>query len=596
MKLFVTLLTALFIFSAISAAEIAPDEQIADIQQNEQYQISNSVEDLNDMRIAHAVGVENNSFYHSLEILDNEERMNAMIEIMFMTSVSDDIKELAKNIEQKWNVGLFEEALMLLANLNNSEGVKGNACVGISWRNPILAPVSRWGEDVQISARDSVYVLAMDCKISNGNVFALLGFTGDGAGSKYSMNVSTDGGVTWAETYVLGGFTYEMNDLDACVSGDHFWVIYTGGGTTSQNQTMWIKRFKISDGTADTMPNGSSVYGIFTDTDVLKDVAISSNEDNLHNRVYVHAIINDGTIRKFWGYTDEVNWTEVTMSISDALQGLDATWNTSSPTSKYYIISYINNSDSVKICNGSNGDVLYSYSIGNTISAYTTSVGAWRDTVLCAFNYYGTVSRTRYLVQYGDGGSWYIGDIGPDDTESYAPDVAMRGGYGTHAVYRGSSLHGFYRYRGYSGVWTSPYDFTDHSMTGYIRPATEHLGSGNYGILYRTPMSSTGICYFDRSDWTGIKTIKDKEISTYMNIENIASDRLNVNFVISRAGNVEMKLYNITGSIAKTAFKGYRNSGEHNINIDVSKLTSGVYFVTLNTVEGTFSKKLTIVK
>jgi hypothetical protein len=386
MKLFVSLLTALFIFSTVSASEISPGEQIADIQQNEQYQIFNSVENLDDMRIAHAVGVENNNFYHSLEILDNEERTNAVIEIMFMDRVSDDINELAKRIEQKWNVGLFEEALML---------------------NPILAPVSRWDEDVQISARDSVYVLAMDCKVSNGNIFALIGFTGDGTGSKYSMNVSTDGGVTWAETFVLGGFTYEMNDLDACVSDDHFWVIYTGGTAAQQNQTMWIMRFKISDGTSDTMPNGSISYNIFTDTDALTDVAISSNEDNNSNRLYVYAIINDGTIRKFWGHTDEVNWTEVTMSISDALQGLDATWNTSSPTNKHYIISYINNSDFVKICNGYNGDVLYSYSIGNTISDYTTSVGAWRDTILYAFNYYDTVHRTRYLVQYGDGGTWF---------------------------------------------------------------------------------------------------------------------------------------------------------------------------------------------
>jgi hypothetical protein len=225
------------------------------------------------MRIAHAVGVENKNFYHSLEILDNKERMNAMIEIMFMNRVSGDIKELAKRIEQKWNIGLFEEALVLFANLNNSEGVKGNACIGISWRNPIPAPVSRWDEDVQISSRDSVYVLAMDCKVSNGNIFALLGFTGDGTGSKFSINVSTDGGFTWTETFALSGYTYEMNDIDACISGNHFWVIYTGGGATSQNEMLWIVRFKISDGMLDTMPNGSSTYNIFTDTDALTDVA-----------------------------------------------------------------------------------------------------------------------------------------------------------------------------------------------------------------------------------------------------------------------------------------------------------------------------------
>jgi hypothetical protein len=284
-------------------------------------------------------------------------------------------------------------------------------------------------------------------------------------------------------------------------------------------------------------------------------------------------------------------------SISDALQGLDATWNTSSPTSSYRIISYINNSDFVKICDGSNGNVLHSYSIVNTLNYYTTSVSGCRDTILCAFNYYGTVHRTRYLVQYSDGGTWYIGNIGSVDTASYATDVTMRGGYGTHVVYRGNLFsQGFYKYRECSSLWTSPYDFTDHSMAYEIRPAIEHLGSGNFGVLYRTPMNYTGICYFDRSDWTGIKTINNQEISSYMNIDNITSDRLNVNFVISRAGNVEMKLYNITGSIAKTAFKGYRNKGEHNINVDVSKLAAGVYFVALNTVEGTFSKKLTIVK
>ncbi|UCD05383.1 MAG: T9SS type A sorting domain-containing protein [candidate division WOR-3 bacterium] len=555
-----------------------------------------------DMKVAIPVGVENNPFYHCLQVLNLQERQNARIEIMFMSDVSKDIGLYARSIEQTWNSGDFDTALEMFEQLNAMPEMTGNVVIGIMWRTPIPAPISDWGDDVQISTRDSVFVLAMDRDNATDHLFAMIGFTGDGQGSRYTGNFSSDGGATWSETYALGGFGYVMNDLDACACDGYFWVAYTGG--IAGNSMCWLKRFQASNGAPVDMPNGSSTYNLFTQTlpDTIMDLEITSNHDQWDNRLYVMGIIKNGTIRAFWGYTDQVNWTEyTTVGITDARQGLDANWN-NGYSDHFLLMSYINDADEVVLYGKAvDWDEIYSYGIINTYGYYTTACGGWQDTLFFTFNYTGTAVQARYLVRYGIGGSWFYGFLAADTTvNNFTPDVTLRNGGGTHGCYRGPNTSAaYYRFRGYSGTWSTAEEFNDHTVSGNVRMEIENVGGGNYGILYRTPMSSVGICYFDRSDWSpGVSEYKDENaFASFINLApNPVRDLTRLSFVTQTNGRVKVTLYDIAGRSVEDILDASMEPGTHAINIETHNLAAGIYFVRIDAPDGTGSRTMTIVR
>ncbi len=602
MKIFVTVFALLGIIIALDASGI-PMDPYSTFQSSGSHTYNSTTENLPDMRIAPAVGVENNPFYYGLTILTLAERQNASIGIEFMLPVSEDVKIFAQEIELLWNSEYFEEALALFAELNQIEGVKGNALIGISWRTPIPAPVSDWADDVQISARDSVFVLAMDHSFTNDNLFAVIGFTGDGVGSRWTVNFSSDGGYNWAETFALGGFSYVMNDLDGCVVGGHFHVLYTGGTSGSPNTMTWHMRFDAADGQQVTLPNGAYSYNIFNASGI-EDVDFSSNHEQFDNRLYFYCIDDAGTIHNYWNNPTNVTWTGIATNINDAQQGLDTDWNLDYSTHSS-ILSYINNADQVKIYgrDGNTWDLLITYGILNTpFDDFTTGIGGYNDTLFCAFSYDGAYMQVRYLVQYGDGGSWYFGFLAPDTLESnWTPDVTLRGGGGTHGVYRGpSTAAGYYRYRGYAGAWSTPEQFNDYSMSGEIKPQIEYVGSSAYGILYRRPMASLGICYFDRSDWEpGIVENKSSDITTRFitlapNPSRGSSARLS--YVVTNQGHVNIAVYDAAGRIVKTLVNESKPAGDYSITMNNDNLASGIYFVRVETPDGVNTKPMTIVR
>jgi hypothetical protein len=585
--------------SVLGAADTQLDPNSVVINSNASRQVEQEVPDV---RVAVPVDVENNPFYYSLELLTQQERENAVIEIMFMEAVPQDIKYIAQDIEQTWNTGSYEQALNMLADFNAIPGVEGNAVLGVAWRTPVQAPMTDWGDDVLISARDSIFVLAMDHNMTTHNLFALLGFTGDGMGSKFSANFSSDGGQTWFETYALGGFTYVMNDLDACCVSNHFYVAYTGGLAASPNSMAWLMRFKILDGQRDTFPNGSTTFNVFTTTEIM-DVDISSNHEQFNNRLYFYCIDNAGTIHNFFNDPSNVTWTGIATNVNNAQQGLDTDWNVNYSTYSS-IMSFITDEDSVEIYgrNGTTWDNLNTYNIISTPFDYwTTAIGGHNDTLFCAFSYTGVFRQIRYLIQYGNATPWLYGFLAPDTMENnWTADVTLRGSGGIHGTYRGPlTSAAYYRSRPYSGGWTTPLQYNDHSVSGEIRPQIEFVGNGNYGILYRRPMSAVGVCYFDRSDWvTGVAEYKvDDLVSQYISLApNPVHTTSVLSFVTRKEGSVRITLYDAVGRLVDHVIDGPMNAGNHSVNIEAQKLPAGIYFVHVETPEGAGTKTMTIVR
>jgi serine protease AprX len=82
----------------------------------------------------------------------------------------------------------------------------------------------------------------------------------------------------------------------------------------------------------------------------------------------------------------------------------------------------------------------------------------------------------------------------------------------------------------------------------------------------------------------------------YQNYPNPFNPTTNIKFYLPRDINVKVILYNILGNQIKTLYEGFTSSGIHDLTVDASKLSSGVYFVKL--LAGDFQEaiKITLLK
>lgn len=284
--------------------------------------------------------------WKGLEQMTQEERENSEISLILEKEASEQAQQLAQRIENLWNSGEFEEALLLFPELEPLTDINEMA-IGNAWRTPVPTEYeSRWGDDVRIGNRDSVLVNVLDIHRATGNLFTILLLQGDGNTNRWDVYHSTDSGVTWNETYDWWA-NYQINSLSATVVASHCYVAFSRG--SSQDQA-FLYRFKATDGIREDFPNGSSFITVFTTTspEEIQEVAITSNQDSYDNRLYYLAITSQGNLILYWDNQDAISWDEVLTGISNADRGLDACWNAG--FAEYFVLSsYIDTDDILKI-------------------------------------------------------------------------------------------------------------------------------------------------------------------------------------------------------------------------------------------------------
>jgi len=77
---------------------------------------------------------------------------------------------------------------------------------------------------------------------------------------------------------------------------------------------------------------------------------------------------------------------------------------------------------------------------------------------------------------------------------------------------------------------------------------------------------------------------------------NPASDVLSVDFKLEKPKNVEIKLYDLSGSLIKAKSYGVLRSGKMNIKLSTSDLKDGLYFLSLNVGKQKTVQKIAISK
>ena len=98
---------------------------------------------------------------------------------------------------------------------------------------------------------------------------------------------------------------------------------------------------------------------------------------------------------------------------------------------------------------------------------------------------------------------------------------------------------------------------------------------------------------------TGVENPGPTVPSGYMlsqNYPNPFNPSTSIHFAIPKNGNVTLKIYDIVGNEVSTEINGYMNAGYYNVEVDGSKLSSGVYFYKLTAGNFSETKKMILAK
>jgi thiol-disulfide isomerase/thioredoxin len=99
---------------------------------------------------------------------------------------------------------------------------------------------------------------------------------------------------------------------------------------------------------------------------------------------------------------------------------------------------------------------------------------------------------------------------------------------------------------------------------------------------------------FTTGTTTGIKDFyKEGEIVFY---PNPAGNEVSLKLNVQEKSDVEIRIYNESGQLVKISDKGKLQEGEHNINLDMSRLNNGLYFAKVTIGNETVTKKIQIFK
>jgi hypothetical protein len=515
----------------------------------------------------------------ALEQMSPAERANARISVEFESS-DDEAVSLGRQVERLWNGGQYDEALAQLGNLEARVGM-GRVAIGNSWRTPVPTfEADLWESDVRIGNRDSLLELAFDTELASGNLFVVL--RSGGGPPHYSVCMSADGGATWDETFTWIGSP--PTSLDAAVCRSHLHVVYNSPGENAQQ--VRLRRFRCSTGLADTFRNGRSWVASWEldSGDTMKEASLVSNQHDVNSRLYFAILVSDGSTLLGWDYANAMSWTKLSTGItSGASSGLDATENQESD-STWVFFSYYDASDTLRIYRWGSGGIEQRFS-RFTGTGTPTSISAYRDTVICAYED-GTSSphQVRYVTNYGDGDTWAIGTLSNADTTAESPGVAARGGGGFAAVFRhcAPTRELRFRRRAYDGPWSDPVSIADNEPY-WNRPGIEYLGAGVFGVVYLSNANPVVRgAYFDRSDWPyGLaeqrRLIVDERILSVAPSPLTGHGRLN--YTLNRPADLRVQVYDRAGRIVRTLFHGHSPAGRQSLGFDARGMAPGVYFV-----------------
>lgn len=451
------------------------------------------------------------ALWEQMACLDQGQRANAEIELELGGAASRADRDAAARIAELWNSGDYDAALALLRALEDA-GV--SPALGIAWRVPLEYGGPRFA-DVRIGGtRTEAQTLNLDFDAQTGHVFSIVRWGSTTGTSAWTMNISTDGGVTWSESYSFSS-SVGMIDVDCAVVDDYVYVAYVAGNASNEAR---MRRCLVSTGAID----GSYGFRVVLNAgaNAVEEVALATNANDFDNRIYYAIIQSNDVLRYAYDVaSDGTTFTESSPVGTNPEFGLDMTWDNNHGTcTEFLYLSYAGNDGNIHVLGRSDSGWTARTVETGSGSSRTTAISAYDGTIICAFEYpYGVGTGIRYRISYDCGASWSPGSLAVPDGVTifgyFEPDVDARSGHGTAIVYQAEAgeLDPMYcRTRaGFApGAWSDPALFSDHDVyTGsdtaiaYLPPLAGELFS--HGALYLSLDPNFRTLYFDRPSAAG---------------------------------------------------------------------------------------------
>ena len=85
-------------------------------------------------------------------------------------------------------------------------------------------------------------------------------------------------------------------------------------------------------------------------------------------------------------------------------------------------------------------------------------------------------------------------------------------------------------------------------------------------------------------------------ISSLQNMPNPAKDNTMINYSLKETASVELSLFDVAGKKMSSLNQGMQIAGNHQLKLDVSTLSSGIYFYTISAGNYKMTNKMSVVK
>lgn len=368
--------------------------------------------------------------WQRLEAFGADDRLNARLALEVPGRAPDAVRAEARAIDTLWNSSDFAQALGRLRALEESGHAPGLA-VGIAWRVPRTLAASKWTADRLVSPQTAVKAMALDFDEGTANHFVALAYDDPDPGTQWSVNISTDDGLTWSETYAWHG--EDVPEVHGRVGAGYFWVAYVATGTVAQSDAR-VRRFAVADGSQDA---GYFWTSAFDRGVAIEDLSVETNADSYDNRVYVVGLLADDTLAFTWANQSGTTWNDFALSVTDAESDLDAHWNTRQSGPYFLVLSYRSTINELHVVGITDGGAV-NRNLDTAVTG-TTAVAAYEDRILAAYEYTDPVEgeAIKYQISYDGGSTWLWGWlVAPTEDRNVSRlDLAARKGGGFACVF-----------------------------------------------------------------------------------------------------------------------------------------------------------------
>ena len=264
--------------------------------------------------------------WRALSEIERTRRGDARISIEPLCDLTGKQSATCDQIEALWNNGKHDDAIRTLRRM---DGVALG--MGISWFTPQVGK-SRGLIGGSATPVMTAITACWTMTRIRGNLFAVIRWQ-----EYWTVNLSTDGGATWARNVRL--------ELDRrnhrCGRGDGGRLSVRGVRRGQRDGRSRLRRCAVDTGAED---GGYGFHTAFTAPADIVDVALESNADSFDNRIYYAAISSDNALHfRYDVASDGTTFTNVSPDVDNAAFGLDMHWNEGASISpkRYWFVSYI---------------------------------------------------------------------------------------------------------------------------------------------------------------------------------------------------------------------------------------------------------------